>query len=477
MNIIYINADTFRYDNLFDRAAVMPVRTPCLDAFAQRAVSVERMYTGSFPTIPQRTDLMTGRFGTPCHPWQDRSVSSGNYAPLLLKAHGYMSQLICDCPHLFKARFDRGFDGAVVLRGQEGDMPFLRLNHPLEAAMPREKTRSGHHFQGGTLVDMHRWTNRYWRLETDRFAPRTAETVVAWLEENYKYHPFFLNVEFFDPHEPWDPPEYMVKRYQPDYDGPAMLHPNYGRADDDSADELANLRAHYCAEAELVDRWVGRILQKIEDLQLWNNSIVVFSTDHGICLGDHNRTGKTNISDGDDRNWPLYPEIAHIPFMIAAPGLPPGKSADIIAQPADILPTLADLAGLELSPPDPFQGRSFAAWLSGEAKRGFRDIAVASQTAAWTKPGPRGVTPMLYSDEWAFAPVGSKGNPELYLLADDPACQLNVAQDNSGAVSDLTTHLHDWLRQLEAPLDVLDLWQPRDTSQPIEPARDAPGSA
>ena len=60
MNIILLISDTFRYDNLFDRAA-MPVRTPHLDRFAERAVSVERFYTGSFPTIPQRTDLTTGR--------------------------------------------------------------------------------------------------------------------------------------------------------------------------------------------------------------------------------------------------------------------------------------------------------------------------------------------------------------------------------------------------------------------------------
>ena len=62
MNIILIVSDTYRYDNLFDRAA-MPVRTPNLDAFAERAVSMEQFYTGSFPTIPQRTDMTSGRYG------------------------------------------------------------------------------------------------------------------------------------------------------------------------------------------------------------------------------------------------------------------------------------------------------------------------------------------------------------------------------------------------------------------------------
>ena len=75
MNVILIVSDTFRYDNLFDRAE-MPVRTPELDRFAGRAVELSRMYTASFPTIPHRTDLTTGRYGWPWYGWQDRRGSS-----------------------------------------------------------------------------------------------------------------------------------------------------------------------------------------------------------------------------------------------------------------------------------------------------------------------------------------------------------------------------------------------------------------
>ena len=98
------------------------------------------------------------------------------------------------------------------------------------------------------------------RTEADTFCARTAATTATWLERNYRAGPFFLWVDFFDPHEPWDPPEYLVRRYDPDYDGPPMLHPNYGPADRYSAAELRNLWAHYAAEAELVDRHIGRVL-------------------------------------------------------------------------------------------------------------------------------------------------------------------------------------------------------------------------
>ena len=83
-NILIINSDTYRYDNLFDRAAV-PVETPNLDAFSERAVSMSRFYTGSFPTIPERTDLISGRYAWPWVPWQ--YLDSENLMPQMLNQH------------------------------------------------------------------------------------------------------------------------------------------------------------------------------------------------------------------------------------------------------------------------------------------------------------------------------------------------------------------------------------------------------
>ena len=456
MNIILINSDTYRYDNLFDRAE-MPVRTPCLDAFSERAVSMQRFYTGSFPTIPERTDLTSGRFGWPWYGWQDLEKSTKNALPRLLGARGYVSQLICDCPHLFNAGFQKTFDAAVAVRGQEGDMPFLRMNHEIREAMPREKTRSGRHFRENTLVNLHRWTNRYWKGEEDRFPPRTAKLAVEWLEENYQFAPFLLWVDFFDPHEPWDPPEYMVRKYDPDYTGAPMLHPNYGKASDYTEAELRNLRAHYCAEAELVDRWVGRVLQKIDDLDLWENSVVIFTTDHGMSLGEHNRTGKTNINAGDDRYWPLYPEIAHIPFLIAAPGLAGGREAGAIAQPADILPTLLDLVGVEVDPPEPMHGISFAPALRGASDESIRDAAVTAQFLRAQDGGLRqgATTPVLYTEKWAYAPVGPDGKQELYDIVNDPYATQDVAGRHPEAVKDLHARLLAWLQDMDAPEDAL----------------------
>lgn len=453
-NILIINSDTYRYDNLFDRAAV-PVETPNLDAFSARAVSMSRFYAGSFPTIPERTDLISGRYAWPWVPWQ--YLQSENVMPQMLNQHGYVTQLICDCPHLFNFGFNRVFNAAVQVRGQEGDIFALHMNDPIESMMPPEKTRTGQHFQDRNLVDIHRWTNRYWRCEDDTFPPRTAGKVVRWLEENDAFRPWLLWVDFFDPHEPWDPPEYMVRKYDPDYAGAPMLHPNYGRAADYTPDELRNLRAHYCAEAELVDRWVGRIFQKLEDLDLWDRTIVIFTTDHGMSLGEHARTGKSNINDGDDRRWPLYPEIAHIPFLIAGPGLAGGTTVDLLAQPADILPTLIELNGLDVTPSAPFHGRSFAASLRGEAQAPIRDCAICGcfLRAPDGEVSETASTPVIYTERWAYVPIGPDGKPELYDIVTDPYAETNLIADHPDLAEVLHKQIKQWLQEIDAPEDAI----------------------
>ena len=130
MNIILIISDTFRWDNLFDRAE-MPVSTPWLDAFSELAVSCENMYDSSFPTVPHRTDVASGRIGWPWYGWQDHWAGTQNHFPCMLDKAGYATQVIGDCPHLFGANIHQGFFGNFQLRGQEGDVYLTRLNNPI----------------------------------------------------------------------------------------------------------------------------------------------------------------------------------------------------------------------------------------------------------------------------------------------------------------------------------------------------------
>ncbi len=459
-NIVLLITDTFRYDNLGQRAKRM-IRTPELDRFAaERATEIENFYIGSFPTIPQRTDVATGMLGWPHYGWQPLDLSSPNHIASLLGQAGYASQLLCDNPHLFNARFQHAFDAAFLHRGQEGDRALLHLNDPIPTIMSPDKTRTRPMFRGHPLVDTHAWFNRQPRYEADLFPARTAMTAIRWLEENHTAGPFFLWVDFFDPHEPWDAPEYLVRRYDPDYAGPPMLHPNYGPSDVYTPEELHNLWAHYAAETELVDRWIGRVLQKIDDLALWDDTIVVVTSDHGMSLGEHQRTGKSNLHDADPRYWPIYPEVGHAILLLAGSQIPAGQSLELLAQPADLLPTLCDLAGVEVQPPVPLQGRSFArALTTGETQH--REVVVSGCyiRAFGGLPPRKASTPFLVTREWGYAPVGAQGRPELYALTADPLAEQNVADQHPEVLAQLQQVFLQHLAEHGAPEECMALWK------------------
>jgi len=439
VNLIVVVSDTFRHDHCGSSGNPW-IRTPDLDRFAAEAVGFDRHYVSSFPTIPTRTDWFTGRFSFPAHGWRALDPQAPVLAGLLAR-EGYLNQLIMDNPHMMKDAnfFNRGFEGACWLRGQEGDTYLTRYNR-LERAMPEDKTRQTPRRHGHTLVDIHRTTNRDWAWEEDRFAARTLRTASRWLEENYRAERFFLWVDCFDVHEPWDPPEYWVERYDPGYAGPPMLHPNYGPADIYTEAELRNLRAHYAGEVSMISRWFGHLLRKVEDLALEDRTAVVFTSDHGIFLGEHNRTGKSNLWPGDARRWPLYEEVAHIPLFIRVPGVAPRRVSALV-QPPDLMPTLLDLAGA--APPPHLHGRSLLPLLRGETDT-HRDVAVSGAHAA-------GHPQQAVRDgRYAYYPEGEAGKPELYDLAADPGEGRNLAAERGDERRRLQGRLEQWVAAHQA---------------------------
>ena len=462
-NIVLLTTDTFRFDNLFDYAK-KPLNTPSLDAFCEtRATSITNFYTASFPTIPNRTDIATGITGWSHYGWQPIDVSGPNHIAKTLRRQGYATQLVCDCPHLFNSRFQFAFDAAYQHRGQEGDKHLLPLNDPITTKMPLDKTRTYPLWKNKTLVDAHRWVNRYFNVEEETFAAKTAATATRWLEENYKAEPFFLWVDFFDLHEPWDPPEYLVRKYDPDYRGQPMIHCNYGPATDYSDAELHNLWAHYAAESELVDRHLGRVLQKIDDLRLWDDTIVIVTSDHGTSIGEHNRTGKSNISDNDERYWPIYPEVGKLPFLIARGDVPQGQIREFIAQPPDISPTLAELADFQPETQRNVDGRSFYELLKN-GRGSHRELAVSASFVPIQENGRcpvHATTPFATDGVWGYAPVGAFGEPEFYNLELDPWAETNVIEKHPEELSRIQRKFERHLRsEANSNDDVLSCWTP-----------------
>jgi len=429
MNFIIIVSDTLRRDHLGCYGNKW-ISTPYIDRFASQSTVCDRYYTGSFPTVPHRTDLFTGRFTFTYRDWAPLGNQEVVLSQVLGEA-GYTSMFIVDTPHLVRDAFgfDRGFTAWEWIRGQENDR-YRNYPHQVEMPCDPQKLRETTRTVGQYLRNVAERT-----YESDYFAPMTMTRAAQWLEHNYKLDKFLLYVDTFDPHEPWDPPRYYVDMYDPGYEGEEVTYPIYGPATYLTEAELRHMRALYAAELTMVDRWVGRLLQTIEDTGLLDNTAIFFLTDHGFYLGEHGLTGKIVM---------LYEEVAHSPLIIRLPGQRQGARCPAFVQPADIMPTILDLAGVEVPPT--VQGSSFVPVLKGEAEA-IRDCAVTSYAIThppvpgepeldpenpyeWLKVARKLKPSTLTMDDWALICGAGDFEPELYNLKDDPGQKRNVFSEH-----------------------------------------------
>ncbi|NOZ22017.1 MAG: sulfatase [Planctomycetes bacterium] len=418
MNVIAIMTDTFRYDHLgfTGKCPWWKVHTPKLDAFAKKCLVLDRAYQASFPTIPTRTDMMTGRFTFPVRGWTPLPPDEVVLAMHMTEAD-YVSMLICDTPHLIRDghQFDRGFTAWDWMRGQEGDRSITDdIPVPLQCAP--EKVRGPERMQ----KNHYRWRAANWKTERDTFVARTMQRACDWLERNYTHEKFFLYIDTFDPHEPWDPPQHYVDLYDPGYEGEIVDHPVYDYCDYLSPAELKHTQALYSGECTLVSTWIGRLLEKVERLGLMDNTAITIISDHGHYIGDHGRIGKSG--KGPDGPWPYYEPVAHIVWMWYVPGTEGGRHADFLAQPVDFFPTILDLAGVPK--PEPLDGVSLAPLLKGEKLDAKREVAVTTRELPSdpTKPLCTSIT----DGEWTLHYRGPDLPSELYHLTEDPAEEKNV---------------------------------------------------
>ena len=384
MNFIVVVCDTLRRDHVsaysaqpqrWESGGEWAVETPNFDRFARNACAFENAYIGSFPTVPNRREIFTGRSVFTYAEWAPLPASEVVISETLANA-GYTTMLIADTPHILQRgfHFDRGFTAWDWIRGQENDR--LRT-HPRQVELPSapEKLREPELTMGQYLRNIAGWQD-----ESDRFCPTTFTRACQWLEQNAKSKPFFLHVDTFDPHEPWDPPQSDTDRYDPGYEGERVTYPVYGYWDDFmSQSELRHSHALYCGEVSMVDRWFGRILDTMDRLDLWDDTALILTSDHGFYFGEHGIIGKSIIEpNGPVRPHPLLSEVARIPLIAHIPGVTePGMRPGGYVQPLDIMPTFLELA--DLDPSQVANGKSLVPLITGQTDK-LREFAVSSHS-------------------------------------------------------------------------------------------------
>ena len=456
MNVILIVADTFRYDYIGANGNPW-IKTPSLDRLASESAVFDRAYTASFPTIPNRTDLMTGRYGEPLHPWAPLSWDALTL-PEILAGHGYVTMLIHDTPHLvnYGFGFDRPFHGWEFIRGNEVDRWRTGPARSIKLPTSPGKWRFPETFYAQYLRNV---AGR--QHERDYFAPRVMRAAMNWLEENRDHDRFFLWIDSFDPHEPWDPPRHYVEMYDPEYDGPEVTYPRHGPDDFLTPEERKHCKALYAAEVTMVDRWVGLLLDHLAAIGLADDTLVIFTADHGAAVGDHGQQWKSA---------PLYEEIARIPLMIRHPqGVGKGMRTAALVQPPDLMPTILSALGLEV--PREVQGRSLWPLITAERDR-VRDLAVAGPSPLPRAPGlPPVPSPLSVTDgEWSLIAGPDRSRWQLYDLRHDPGQLRNVVAAQPEVATRLFEGLLSFLEEHEAPPEVVAMYREGVEPPPVDPA-------
>ena len=318
--------------------------TPNFNRLAEKSVTFNRCYVGSMPCMPARRELHTGRDNFlhrswgPLEPFDD-SMSE------LLSQNGIYTHLATDHYHYFEdggATYHTRYNSWEGFRGQEGDgfMPLVRPDD-----LPA--TRNYFADTAGRWVEQDLINRRFMKTPEDQPQNKTFAAGLNFLRHNHSKDQWFLQIETFDPHEPFFTiPDSDKENGQ--YTGPLYDWPPYRSLnEEDSTGDIKHIRAGYRALLGMCDDNLGRILDFMDAHDMWEDTMLIVCTDHGFLLSEHNQWAKCHC--------PFYEEVSHTPLFIWDPrSRQQGKRADSLVQTIDLPATILDFFHIPL--PSDMQG-------------------------------------------------------------------------------------------------------------------------
>jgi arylsulfatase A-like enzyme len=339
-----VKAIVVMYDSL-NRRSLPPygaegVHAPNFERLAQRAATFDNCYAGSMPCMPARREMHTGRYNFlhrgwgPLEPFDDSM-------PELLRGNGVYTHLVTDHQHYWEdggATYHNRYSSYELFRGQEGDRWKGQVADP---PIPDDLKRVRR------LNYRHDWVNRQY-LETEDRHPQTQtfDAGVEFIRVNAAADRWMVQIETFDPHEPFFSYKRWHDFYPEDYAGPHFDWPDYKQVLETRA-EAEHARNRYHALLSMCDYSLGRVLDLMDELDLWRDTMLMVVTDHGFLLGEHGWWGKGTP--------PWYDETIHTPLFVWDPREPAsGARRDGLVQTIDFAPTLLDFFGVPI--PDDMRG-------------------------------------------------------------------------------------------------------------------------
>lgn len=314
--------------------------TPNFKRLAERSATFETSYVCSMPCMPARRDLHTGRpsflhrsWG-PLEPWDESCVAN-------LRKAGVYTHIVTDHQHYWEpgagGNYLFQFNTHDMVRGQEGDPWYADLNAP-----PPEDRAIHRNAQTDPWTTQDRINRAQIRGEDEMPQARTFAGGVDFIDRHAKNDNWLLQIETFDPHEPFfSQPEFKnmyAERYEHARDA-LWDWPAYQPVGEPS-DEVELMRLNYAALVSMCDTCLGKVLDAMDRHHLWDDTMLIVCTDHGFLLGEHDCWAKC---------WmPFYEEVARTPFFVWDPRhrVRDQRRASLVQPAIDIPPTLLDFFGL-----------------------------------------------------------------------------------------------------------------------------------
>jgi arylsulfatase A-like enzyme len=429
-NILMVVVDTLRVDHVYGPRA----HTPVMDALAAEGLSFTDVYPEAMPTVPVRNSILTGRRMFPFRDWHDYRglISAPGWEPIkdttetftsFLRRQGWWTGYVTDNPFLGWAQPYEGLRRSFNLftrhggqiGGRDVPVPAAQLNHwvppYLRAVDKTERVR------------LYIANSDYDHDERRSFAAKVFTSGIDALSVAARHRPFALVVDTYEPHEPWTPPRRYSRLYgDPDYRGPEPAMLFYGRVKDwlppDEQDlVLDRLGVMYAAEVTMTDHWLGALLDRLHELNLERETILVLVGDHGIQLGDHGWTGKISAA--------LHPELIHVPLVIVHPErLRAGERTSYHASTHDLALTVMSMAGVRTH--DRFGGVDLSLLFNGGAPP-ERDIVYGGYSDHH----------FVRTDRWVYMSDNALKRPKLFDLSSDPGEAHDVAAEHPDVVDEL----------------------------------------
>ncbi|MFC1716000.1 sulfatase [Candidatus Poribacteria bacterium] len=441
MNIVVVMLDSLRPD-FMGCYGNSEVKTPYMDAIAAGGTAYAKAYAEYPITVPARTALVSGCYTFTNRPWCPLRSYDMHIAEVL-KENGYVTGAFSDTPFTVGANMDRGFDTfewvAVgkchrpVAEGRDADIS--------DTYFPPHATQLEKNFYKHTMI------NRDYSMEVNgKICPELLfDSAIEWMEANADKK-FFLWIDTFEPHEPWCPVPPYDTMYQEGYEGKYIPMPMGPSSDWMTEEDVKHVRALYAGEATHTDQQVGILADKIDELGLRDDTLIVLISDHGEPLADHGTIRKYGV--------PVYEELARMVWIMSKPGLvPEGVVSDALVQNTDLAPTILEMLNIEPLPRYNMDGVSLVPLLNGE-KEAVRE---------YVYNGAFGLRASIVNDEWKFIDNrGEKAN-ELFDRTNDPLERENLVEQHP----DLAEKLHGDLWKFESRWARALSWRdrPRDGTQ------------